>query len=106
MSRVTAETLDLDKLLQNVAEIVKTVVPYDLFAILLYSEREQRLARVRYSIGHRDEVVQKPVDPDDGGHYGRGSNVAHATGPGGRRVSGSTLSERAGCGAQASWRCR
>ena len=40
VSRVTSETLDLDKLLENVAAIVKTVVPYDLFAILLYSERD------------------------------------------------------------------
>jgi phosphoserine phosphatase RsbU/P len=62
VSRVTAETLDLDKLLQNVAEIVKTVVPYDLFAILLYSERAQGL-RVRHSIGHRDEVVRSLVIP-------------------------------------------
>ena len=37
VSRITSETLDLDKLLENVASIVKTVIPYDLFAILLYS---------------------------------------------------------------------
>ena len=48
VSRVTSETLDLDKLLENVASIVKTVVPYDLFAILLYNERAQGL-RIRYS---------------------------------------------------------
>jgi sigma-B regulation protein RsbU (phosphoserine phosphatase) len=62
VSRVTSETLDLDKLLENVAAIVKTVVPYDLFAILLYSERSQGL-RIRYSIGHRDEVVRSLVIP-------------------------------------------
>ncbi len=62
VSRVTAETLDLDKLLENVAAIVKTVVPYDLFAILLYSERAQGL-RIRYSIGHRDEVVRSLLIP-------------------------------------------
>jgi len=62
VSRVTAETLDLDKLLENVAQIVKTVVPYDLFAILLYSERAQGL-RIRHSIGHRDEVVRSLVIP-------------------------------------------
>jgi sigma-B regulation protein RsbU (phosphoserine phosphatase) len=62
VSRVTAETLDLDKLLENVAQIVKTVVPYDLFAILLYSEREQGL-RIRHSIGHRDEVIRSLVIP-------------------------------------------
>jgi len=57
VSRITAETLDLDKLLENVAEIVKEVVPYDLFAILLWSERNQGLS-IRYSIGHRQEVVR------------------------------------------------
>src|ERR1700757_5081340 len=62
VSRVTAETLDLDKLLENVASIVKTVVPYDLFAILLYSEASQGL-RIRYSIGHRDELVRTLVIP-------------------------------------------
>ncbi|HZT37481.1 MAG TPA: SpoIIE family protein phosphatase [Bryobacteraceae bacterium] len=53
----TSETLDLDRLLANVAAIVKEVVPSDLFAILLYSEKAQGL-RIRYSIGHRDEVVR------------------------------------------------
>jgi phosphoserine phosphatase RsbU/P len=62
VSRVTSETLDLDKLLESVAAIVKTVVPYDLFAILLYSERSHGL-RIRYSIGHRDEVVRSLLLP-------------------------------------------
>jgi sigma-B regulation protein RsbU (phosphoserine phosphatase) len=57
VSTVTAETLDLDRLLANVAEIVKDVIPYDLFAILLYNERARTL-RMRYSIGHRDEVAK------------------------------------------------
>src|ERR1700722_15791022 len=56
VSRITAETLDLDKLLENVADIVKDVVPYDLFAILLWSDREQGLS-IRYAIGHREEVM-------------------------------------------------
>jgi len=57
VSTVTAETLDLDRLLTNVAEIVKDVIPYELFAILLYNERARTL-RMRYSIGHRDEVAK------------------------------------------------
>ena len=57
VSRVTAETLDLDKLLASVATIVKEVVPYDLIAIFLYFEKTQGL-RIRYSIGHREEVVR------------------------------------------------
>src|SRR6204780_1947021 len=62
VSRITAETLDLDKLLENVASIVKEVVPYDLFAILLWTERSQGLS-IRYSIGHREEVVRSMVVP-------------------------------------------
>src|SRR5579863_5635892 len=62
VSRATSETLDLDKLLANVAAVVKDVIPYDLFAILLYSEKAQGL-RIRYSIGHRPEVVRSLVIP-------------------------------------------
>lgn len=57
-----ADTLDLDQLLANVANIVKDVIPHDLFAILLYSEKVQGL-RIRYAIGHRDEVVRNLVIP-------------------------------------------
>lgn len=62
VSRITAETLDLDQLLENVASIVKEVVPYDLFAILLWNERSQGLT-IRYSIGHREEVVRRMMIP-------------------------------------------
>ncbi len=57
VSAVTSQTLDLDQLLANVAEIVQRVLPYDLFAILLYSERRRDL-RIRYGVGHREEVVR------------------------------------------------
>ncbi len=57
VSTVTAETLDLDRLLTNVAEIIKEVIPHELFAILLYNERSRSL-RMRYSIGHRDEIAK------------------------------------------------
>lgn len=60
VSRVTSETLDLDKLLAEVASIVKTVLAYDLFAILLYNEKQQGLG-IRYSIGHREEIVRSLV---------------------------------------------
>ncbi len=58
----TSETLDLDRLLANVAKIITEVIPSDLFAILLYSEKTQGL-RIRYSIGHRDELVRNLVIP-------------------------------------------
>ncbi len=62
VSAATSDTLDLDRILANVAAIVKDVVPYDLFAILLYSERQHGLG-IRYSIGHREEVVRNLVIP-------------------------------------------
>src|SRR4029077_1066347 len=58
VSAGTSETLDLDKLLANVAEIVKKVIDFDLFAILLYTEKYQEL-RIRYALGHRPEIVDK-----------------------------------------------
>jgi sigma-B regulation protein RsbU (phosphoserine phosphatase) len=57
VSTLTAETLDLDRLLTSVSEIIKDVIPYELFAILLYNEKARSL-RMRYSIGHRDEVAK------------------------------------------------
>jgi sigma-B regulation protein RsbU (phosphoserine phosphatase) len=69
VSRITSETLDLDKLMANVAEIVKTVLSYDLFAILLYNDRDKGLS-IRYSIGHREEVVRSLVVKLDEGVTG------------------------------------
>jgi sigma-B regulation protein RsbU (phosphoserine phosphatase) len=57
VSAATSQTLDLDLLLANVAEIVQKVLPYDLFAILLYHDRRQDM-RIRYALGHREEVVR------------------------------------------------
>ncbi|HWD99527.1 MAG TPA: GAF domain-containing protein [Bryobacteraceae bacterium] len=54
---VTSETLDLDQLLSSVASIVHRVVPYDLFAILLFNDKRKDL-RIRYAAGHREEVVR------------------------------------------------
>jgi sigma-B regulation protein RsbU (phosphoserine phosphatase) len=57
VAAATSDTLDLDRILANVGAIVKEVIPYDLFAILLYNERQRGL-RIRYSIGHREEVIR------------------------------------------------
>jgi sigma-B regulation protein RsbU (phosphoserine phosphatase) len=57
VSAATALTLDLDQLLANVGEIINRVLPYDLFAILLFNEKRQDL-RIRYAVGHRDEIVR------------------------------------------------
>ncbi len=57
VATLTSETLELEELLANVAEIVRRVIPYDLFAILLFHEKRKDL-RIRYAVGHREEVVR------------------------------------------------
>lgn len=57
VSAATTQTLDLDSLLANVADIIKKVIHYELFAILLFNEKRQDL-RIRYALGHREELVR------------------------------------------------
>lgn len=57
VATLTSETLELEELLANVAEIVRRVIPYDLFAILLFNDKRKDL-RIRYGVGHREEVVR------------------------------------------------
>jgi sigma-B regulation protein RsbU (phosphoserine phosphatase) len=54
------ESLDLDEILSGVAEIVRRVIPYDYFAIFLNNEKQKEL-RIRYAIGHSDEIVKSFV---------------------------------------------
>ncbi len=56
-SAATSQTLDLDQLLSSIAESIRKVIHFELLAILLYSERRQDL-RIRYAVGHREEVVR------------------------------------------------
>lgn len=62
LSAAAGETLDLDRLLPQVADFIAQVVPYEVFAILLYSEKAGGL-RVRYARGHRDEVMRSLIIP-------------------------------------------
>ena len=62
ISAVTSETLDLDKLLSSVGDIVRRVVQYDFFAILLYNDKRKDL-RIRYGVGHREEVIRNLIVP-------------------------------------------
>jgi sigma-B regulation protein RsbU (phosphoserine phosphatase) len=57
VATLTSETLDLDELLASIGAVVQRVIPYDLFAILLYNEKRKDLA-IRYAVGHREEVVR------------------------------------------------
>ena len=55
---VVNTTLDLDTILRRVAELVRRVIDYEIFAILLLNEKTQEM-RIRFSIGHPAEVVEK-----------------------------------------------
>lgn len=59
---VVNTTLDLDTILRRVAELVRRVIDYEIFAILLLNEKTQDL-RIRFSIGHPAEVVEKTRIP-------------------------------------------
>ncbi|MGD0295321.1 MAG: GAF domain-containing SpoIIE family protein phosphatase [Terracidiphilus sp.] len=48
-------TLDLETLLKRTAELVKAIIPYRIFAILLVNDRTREL-RVRFQIGHTTQV--------------------------------------------------
>jgi len=50
-------TLDLDELMVRIAEVVRRAIDYEVFAILLLNEKTQEL-RVRFNIGHPEEVVR------------------------------------------------
>ena len=51
-------TLDLNTLLQRVAEMLKRFIDYDIFAILLLNEKTQEL-RIRFQVGHPPEVAER-----------------------------------------------
>lgn len=50
-------TLDLDELMARIAEVVKSVIDYEIFAILLLNEKSKEL-RVRFSVGHPQDAVR------------------------------------------------
>src|SRR3954466_4185912 len=55
---VVNTTLDLDALLQRTAELVRRVIDYEIFGILLLNEKTQEL-RFRFQIGHRPDVAER-----------------------------------------------
>ncbi len=57
VSEQITSTLDLDELMKRIAELVKRVIDYEVFAILLLSEKTQQL-KVRASIGHPEDRVR------------------------------------------------
>jgi sigma-B regulation protein RsbU (phosphoserine phosphatase) len=69
VATVTSATLDLDRLLRDLAAFVQAVVPSSLIAILLYSDRLKGLV-VRYHVGFNPEALKDLVIPLDEGLTG------------------------------------
>ena len=55
---VVNTTLDLDTTLRRVAELVRKVIDYEIFGILLLNEKTQELY-FRFSVGYSREVVER-----------------------------------------------
>ena len=55
---VVNTTLDLDTTLRRVAELVRKVIDYEIFAILLLNEKTQEL-RIRFQVGYTREVAER-----------------------------------------------
>src|SRR5487761_152385 len=55
---VVNTTLDLDTTLRRVAELVRKVIDYEIFAILLLHERTQDL-RFRFQVGYPTELAER-----------------------------------------------
>ncbi|PYX07732.1 MAG: serine/threonine protein phosphatase [Acidobacteria bacterium] len=55
---VVNTTLDLDTTLRRVAELVRKVFDYEIFAILLLNEKTQEL-RIRFNVGYKRELAEK-----------------------------------------------
>jgi len=53
-------TLDLNTLMHRVADLVRAVIDYKIFAILLVNERSQDL-RMRFQIGHTAEIERMRI---------------------------------------------
>ncbi len=57
---VVNTTLDLDTTLHRVAELVRKVIDYEIFSILLLNEKTQEL-RIRFQVGYAKEVAERIV---------------------------------------------
>lgn len=55
---VMATSLDLDTTLRRIAEVVRKVIDYEIFAILLLNEKTQEL-RFRFQIGYPQEFAER-----------------------------------------------
>ena len=58
VSDVMSTSLDLDTTLRRVAEVVRKVIDYEIFAILLLNDKTQEL-RIRFQVGYPPEFAER-----------------------------------------------
>ncbi len=75
MADVVNTTLDLDTTLRRVAELVRKVIDYEIFAILLVNEKAQDL-RIRFQVGYAREIAETHQGQDWRGCHRDGSATA------------------------------
>src|SRR5512140_1678093 len=74
---VVNTTLDLDTTLRRVAELVRKVIDYEIFAILLLNERAQEL-RFRFQVGYPREYADRARVKIGQGVTGRAAQTRQA----------------------------
>jgi phosphoserine phosphatase RsbU/P len=74
---VVNTTLDLDTTLRRVAELVRKVIDYEIFAILLLNERTQEL-RFRFQVGYPNEFAERARVQVGEGVTGRAAQLREA----------------------------
>ena len=62
---VLATSLDLDTTLRRVAEVVRKVIDYEIFAILLLNEKTQEL-RFRFQVGYPPDFIERRIKVGEG----------------------------------------
>src|SRR6201997_3505212 len=77
VSDVMSTSLDLDTTLRRVAEVVRKVIDYEIFAILLLNERTQEL-RFRFQIGYPREYADRARIKVGQGVTGRAAQTRQA----------------------------
>ena len=62
---VLSTSLDLDTTLRRVSEVVRKVIDYEIFAILLLNEKTQEL-RFRFQVGYPPEFAERRIKVGEG----------------------------------------
>src|SRR3984885_15094765 len=74
---VLSTSLDLDTTLRRVAEVVRKVIDYEIFAILLLNEKTQEL-RFRFQVGDPPEFAESARVKVGEGVTGQAAQLRHA----------------------------